>query len=138
MGLEAPKIAPGSLVASLVPACLVVCSLCHTLPGHVVSLERCEQGSILQQQTKAIIPAGADMRRLGPACLGAGHWDQEAKPIDFGPGYFWVTRLRGGYGRGNGTIWKLGSLLVLWSLHGGSGGFFEPRDTGYSFELESS
>lgn len=31
-------------VASLVLACLQVCSLCHTLPGHAVSLERCEQG----------------------------------------------------------------------------------------------
>lgn len=88
MGLEALKIAPGSLVASLVPACLMVCSLCHTLPGHVVSLERCEQESILQQQTKAIIPAGAEVHRLGSACLGDGHWDQEAKLIDFGPGYF--------------------------------------------------
>lgn len=109
MGLEALKIARGSLVASLVPACLVACSLCHTLPGHVVSLERCEQGSVLQQQTKAIVSAESEVHRLGPACLRDGHWDQKAKPVDFGPGYFWVIRLRRGSGHGNGTIWKLGA-----------------------------
>lgn len=38
-----------------------------------------------------------------------------------------MTRLRGGYGRGNGTIWKLGSLLVLWSLHGEAGVSLNPE-----------
>lgn len=52
----------------VVPACLEVCSLCHTLSGHVLSLERCEQGSI-QQQTKAIIPAGTESARAWTSLL---------------------------------------------------------------------
>lgn len=53
-----------SPVASLVLACLEVCSLCYTSPGHVVHLERREQGSILQQQTKAMIPARTESANL--------------------------------------------------------------------------
>lgn len=80
-----------------------------------------EQGSILQQQTKAIIPAGAEVHRLGPACLGDDYWDQEVKPVDFGPGCFWVTRLRGGSGHGSEAIWKLtGTLVPSWEKRGGS------------------
>lgn len=52
----------------VVPACLEVCSLCHTLSGSVLSLERCEQGS-LQQQTKAIIPAGTESARTWTSLL---------------------------------------------------------------------
>lgn len=64
-------------VASLVLAYLQVCSLCHTLPGHEVSLERCEQGSILQQQTKAIIPAGTE---------GSQAWTSLLRCRSLGPG----------------------------------------------------